>query len=325
MFSFARKNLKILMGFASLFVLFFFMQEAWAGFGITPPYFVNRNLTRGSQFEKRIWLTRGDPSGDLRMEVSIDVPGANEWISIDKGNSFILPDGEQKVPMTVEVDVPKRAEFKSYSGYIRLTTYPIGESDQGGQVAIVLGARIEVDLEVKDLKIFDFEVKRTNTHDLEEGHDVLWWFSPGRIKFEMEVENKGNMKASPSKVVFNIYDAKEENLLETVETNRIKKVDPFKTEFVTASLPTSLGAGSYWASFSIFKEDEIIKEGRVHLSILPRGTLKPIPREWYGLQVWVWILAAIVVILLGGIYFFAIRRKEDIDKIIKNISKKIKI
>jgi len=324
MFVFGGKKLRIFIGVTiGFFILLFLTQGAWAGFGITPPYFINHNLTRGSHFEKSIWLTRGDPSEDLRIEVSVDVPGANEWISIDRGESFILEKGEQKTAMVIKIDVPKRAEFKSYPGYIRITTYPVNGS-KGGQVAIILGARIEVDLDVKDIKIFDFEIQRVNTYDLEEGHEILWWFSPSKISFEMEIENTGNVKAAPNKVVFEIYDAREENLLETVEVKRMNKINPFETGTVIAKLPTKLLAGSYWAVFKIFKKDEVVKEGRVHLSILPRGTLQPIPQEWFGIRIWVWVLMAIILIILSISGWLAYKRKEEIEKIVKKILKKFR-
>jgi len=282
----------------------------FAGFGITPPYVVNSNLTRGSHFEKEILLTRGDPVEDLRIEVSIDVPGANDWISIAQGNSFIMPKGEQKTPMTVLVDVPKNAEFKNYPGYIRVTTYPTGPSKGEGQIAIVLGARIDVNLEVKDIKIFDFTVRKINTYDLEEGHQVLWWFSPGKIKFEMSIENVGNIKAAPTKVRFDIYDSQEKNLLETVEVKKMEKVEPFEIKTITAELPTKLSAGSYWATFQIFKNDEVVNEGKIHLSILPRGTLKPIPKEWYGLEVWIWIVTIGAILALVGLVVWLWHKKK---------------
>jgi hypothetical protein len=242
---------------------------------------------------------------DLRIEVAIDVPGADDWISIDKGNSFILPKGEQKMAMVISVNVPKNAEFKSYPGYIRVTTYPLGSSEEGkGQIAIILGARIDVSLEVKDIKIFNFTVKRVNVYDLEEGHEVLWWYSPGKIKFEMEIENLGNIKASPTKVVFNIYNDKETELLETIEVKKMEKVEPFVIKTITAEIPTKLKPGGYKAAFQIFKNDEVVKEGKLHLSILPRGTLKPIPNEWKGLEVWIlWVAIAGIFVLAGGGFF----------------------
>ena len=287
----------------------------FAGFGISPPYVTNRNLTQGSHFESKIWLSRGDPIEDLRVEVAVDVPGASDWISIDKGKSFIMPKGEQRTPMTVLVNVPKNAEFKSYPGYIRLTTYPVRPPEEkGGGVAIVLGARIDVNLEVKDIKIFDFAVKRVNIYDLEEGHKVLWWYSAGKIKFEMEIENLGNIKASPTKVQFDIYDEKEENLLETTQTKKMEKVPPFEKQMITAVLSTKLPPRGYTAVFKIFKGDEIVREDKTHITILPRGTLKPIPEEWYGLEVWIWWVSIIgIVLVVTGGYFgyrFYKRRKK---------------
>lgn len=294
-------------------LILFSANIVWAGFGISPPYVINHNLTRGSHFEKKIWLSRGDPVEGLRIEVAIDVPGANDWITIDKGNSFIMPKGEQKTPMMVLVDVPKNAEFGSYPGYIRLTTYPLGSSEERrGQIAIILGARIDVNLDVKDIKIFDFKVRRINTYDLEEGHKVLWWFSPGKIRFEMEIENLGNVKAAPTKVQFDIYDDQEKNLLETVEVKKMEKVEPFEKKIIVAKLHTELAPGGYTAIFKIFKGDEIVREGKIHLTILPRGTLKPIPKEWYGLQVWIWIVAiiAVVILAIGGFLGYKFYKKK---------------
>jgi len=300
---------------AIVLIFLFSANIVFAGFGISPPYITNYNLTRGSHFESKIWLSRGDPVEDLRVEIAIDVPGANNWISIDKGKSFIMPKGEQRTPMTVLIDVPKNAEFKSYPGYIRLTTYPIRPPEEkGGGVAIVLGARIDVNLEVKDIKIFDFNVKRINIYDLEEGHKVLWWYSPSKIKFEMEIENIGNVKASPTKVQFDIYDEKEEKLLETTQTKKMEKVEPFEKQWITVELPTKLPPRGYTAVFKIFKGEEIVKEDKIHLTILPRGTLKPIPEEWKGLEVWIWWVAIIgIVLVVSGGYFghrFYKRRKK---------------
>jgi len=308
-----KKTLAFLtIGIISFCMLLFFADTVLAGFGISPPYVTNHNLSRGSNFEKDIWLTRGNPVEDLRAEIEIDVPGANDWISVDKGNSFILPKGEQKISITVSVSVPKNAEYKSYPGFIRITTYPVNSAEGGGQVAIILGARIDVSLDVKDIEIFDFEIKRIiGPHDLEEGHNVLWWFSPGKIKFDMEIENTGNVKVSPTKVLFEIYDGEKKSLIETITAKKIGKVDPFQTKNITAELSTKLAAGSYWAIFKIFKGDEIVEEGETHLSILPRGEINPIPKEWYGLAVWIWILTILVILGLcfAGLWFYMKKKK----------------
>lgn len=267
---FNRIPLSLLIG---LFLAFAITNVVWAGFGISSPYVTNENLTQGSHYEKKIELGRGEANEDLRIELTIGVPGANDWISIDKGGSFILKKGERRATMIVSVDVPRDAEFGIYKGYIRIKTIPIGPSPAGGGVSVILGAQIDVDLEVKDIQIFDFKVRSAEVYNLEEGHKLWWLYFPGRIEFVMEIENLGNIKAAPTKVIFDIYDSKREKLLESTETTKMEKVEPFEIQKIVAELPTKLLPGSYWAKFKIFKEDEIIREGELHLGILPKGTI----------------------------------------------------
>jgi hypothetical protein len=142
-----------------------------------------------------------------------------------------------------------------------------------GTISILLGGQIDVDLNVaKD--VFDFQVARTKISDLEAGHKS-WIFSfPGIIKFSMQIENIGNVKAAPSKVSFEIYDEKEEKVLEKIETTKMEnKVKPFATDWVTANLQTQLKPGSYYAQYKIFKKDEIVSTGKIHLSILSQGSI----------------------------------------------------
>jgi hypothetical protein len=245
---------------------------ALAGFGVSPPYFRNENLARGSHYEKKIVLVRGDPVEDLKAEITIDVSGAEDWISIDKGTEFVLPKGEKQIPIVVGVDVPREAGFGNYKGAIRIKTSPL-EPPEGGMVSIALGAQIDVDLMVTDKEIIDFKIRGVKASDLEEGHKLWWMDFPGKILFSMKIENLGNVTAGPSKVLFDIYDSQEENLLETIETTKIGKVNSFETGEVVTKLLTNLKPGSYWAAFKIFKGEEIISEGKISLSILPYGTM----------------------------------------------------
>src|SRR5271156_6226275 len=89
------------------------------GFGITPPYVTNDQLTQNSHYEQTILLVRGNPTEDLQAKVSINVPGADGWISIDRGTQFVLPAGTQQEPMIVSVNVPSNAKLGNYSGNIQ--------------------------------------------------------------------------------------------------------------------------------------------------------------------------------------------------------------
>jgi hypothetical protein len=217
--------------------------------------------------------------------VALDVPGVNEWFTIVEGTEFILPRNEQKVPMTVRVTVPPDAEFKQYKGNIRIKTGAPDGSPASAGVNISLGAQIDVDLSVIDREIRDFKVRKIGISDLNEGHKVGWLYFPGKIRFEMLIENIGNVPVSPTDVVFRMYDPTGTVLLEeTHAKGDIPTVDPFLTETVFAELPTKLPQGSYLARFEILNEEDIKLDGEVNVSILPYGTLQTAGFGFIGLS-----------------------------------------
>lgn len=257
---------------SAIFLLSFcFSQTIWAGFGISPPYIKNENLGQGSYYEKKITLVRGDPIEDWKVEIIVNFPGADNWISVDKGKEFIMPKGIQQFPIFFSVNVPKNAKFGRYTGSIRVKTAPVNPPESG-TISILLGGQIDVNINVSK-EIFDFKVKSVRISDLEEGEKRWIFYFPGIIKFSMQIENLGNIKASPSLVHFDIYDENEEELLESIKTTKISKINPFEIDWTIAELKTKLNPGSYWVQYKIFKKDEIVSQGKIHLSILPKGTI----------------------------------------------------
>jgi hypothetical protein len=244
-------------------------------FGITPPYVRNDSLTRNSIYEQKISLVRSDPNMDMLAQLIIDVPGAEDWISIDKGTEFILPEGEQRVDMIVRLQIPNRAPFDNYTGRIRIRTVPADGSRAGeGAVSISLGAQVAVNFDIIDKKIFDFKVWRVRLPDLNEGRKILWLTYPGKIRFNVEIENTGNVPVAPSRVTMDIYNITGEELLEqTRSTNRMKRIQPFKTEEVEAHLPTHLPPGNYVARYVVYNQDEIKLEGELSMNIREDGTV----------------------------------------------------
>jgi len=290
-------------GLATFFV---FAQQTFAGFGVTPPYVTNVSLTRSSVYEQTIYLVRGDPTTDLKATISIDVPGINSWFQIVEGSDFLLPQGTQKVPMTVRVTVPDNAEYKQYKGNIRIKTGAPDGVVTSGTVSISLGAQIDVDLTVIDKKIKDFKVRKIGVSDLNEGHKVGWLYFPGKIQFEMLIENTGNIPIAPSDVVFRIYERTGNVLLEeTRKKGKIKTVDPFKIETVFAQIPTRLPAGSYLARFEILNDNDVKLSGEVNLSILPYGTLQVAGFGFLGLSL-VHKLSVIIPVLFIFVMSFLI-------------------
>ena len=197
-----------------------------------------------------------------------------------------FPRGEQKVPMTVRVQVPSDAEFQQYSGRIRIRTLPADGELRRGAVNISLGAVVQLDLTVIDKEIRDFRVRRIDFPDLNAGHKVGWLYFPGRIQFGMVIENTGNVNVAPSRVAMEIYDRQGGVLLEETEhLGRIKTVEPFATKKVTANLPTRLPAGNYLSRYKIYNSEEVVQQGEIAFSIREHGTLQTAGFGFAGLSV----------------------------------------
>lgn len=263
--------MKRLIFLAALFIILVGADTAYAGFGITPPYVRNDRLTQGSQYTQEIIIVRGDPVEDLKAEITVNVPGVEGWISVDRGNEFLLPAGEKQVPIQVTIQVPQTAPYERHQGNIRIRTV---SPDPASGVSIALGAQIDVDIRVVD-EIRDFEVKRVQISETEEPTRFWWLEYPGRITFTMGIENTGNAPTAPSRVQFDIYDKRGNVVLETTEnTNTLDEVLPFETREVQAYLPTRLPPGAYLVKYSVFRfEDEVKRSGELTLSVLPHGTL----------------------------------------------------
>ncbi len=295
--------MKFLRSFIFVIACFFSCaQLTHAGFGVTPPYVTNVSLTRNSVYEQTIYLVRSDPVTDLKATISIDVPGVDSWFSINEGKEFILPKGVQKVPMTVKVTVPDDADYKQYKGNVRIKTGATDDKVEGGAVSISLGAQIDVDITVIDKKIKDFKIRKIGISDLNEGHKVAWLYFPGKIRFEMLLENTGNVPISPSDVVFRNYERSGNALLEeTHKKGKIKEVDPFGTDTVFAEIPTRLPAGSYISRFEIKNGDDVKLTGEVNLNVLKYGTLQEAGFGFSGLS-----LAHKLSVILPILCFFAL-------------------
>jgi len=287
--------------------------QVFAGFGITPPYVSNTSLTRNSVYEQQILLVRGDPNTAQNAEITIDAPEIASWIEVLEGDVINLPRGEQKVPMTVRVTVPDNAEFKTYEGAIRIRTVPESGEVTQGAVNISLGALVDIDLTVIDKEIKDFRLRRVSVEDLNEGTKFLWLYFPGKIRFDMAIENTGNVDVAPSKVDLRIFDRSGRVLLEETDNiGRIKRIKPYATETVTAEIPTRLPAGDYVARYRVYNGEEIKQEGDLSMSILPAGTLATAGFGFIGLSLAhkVSILLPLFGAIIAGLYLLRAFRSK---------------
>lgn len=296
-----------------MFLLFFVLSTeiARAGFGITPPYVRNTSLTRNSSYEQQILLVRGNPDAPQKALVTIDAPEIQDWIQIVEGDSILLPRGQQKVPMTVKVNVPKDAEFKDYSGVIRIKTVPDDNQVSEGAVSISLGAQVDIALTVIDKKIKDFRVRKIGVSDLNEGKKLGWLYFPGKINFSMLVENTGNVDIAPSEVEFRIFDFAGQVLLEErTNIGDIKEIAPYATEEVMAHIPTRLPHGNYIARYRVYNDEEVKQEGEINLTIQPYGTLQEAGFGFSGLSIphKISLVLPVLALIIVVLYFFYNRR-----------------
>lgn len=278
-------------------VLLFSANTVLAGFGISPSQVINYNLLPGSHYEQTISLVRTDVSKEAKVEVTINAPEIGEWLTIDKGLSFTFAPGQKQVFMTVNVDIPEDAELGNYKGTIAVRVAP-EQIEEGGTVTIALGAQIDVDLTVVEEKFFDFIVRSLDVLDLEEG-------SP--IKVLLKIENIGNIEDSPSKVHLDVYDILGETLLESGDDTSLDSIKPFEIKEIFTEFPTKLGVGQHWSEVKVYKDEEIVREGRIFFSIVEREAL-PVTAEtgkegkkgfaYLCLYIGVWVILLIVIILL---------------------------
>ncbi len=156
-------------------------------------------------------------------------------------------------------------------------------------------------------------MRKISVEDLNEGHKLAWLYFPGKIRFDMLLENTGNVHVSPSKVVFRIFDRTGKVLLEeTSNLRKIKTIEPYGTETVTAELPTRLEAGGYIARYTIYNGDEVKQEGDLSLNILPAGTLQLGGFGFIGLSLAhkISVLLPVFAIIIAAIFIWQARRRS---------------
>src|SRR3989344_2812142 len=202
------KSSIILLSLLAVFAgCFLFSSQTAQALGISPPWVKVPNLLKGSHFEKSVVIVQGDPKEPLRAEEQIKVPEKiRNWIIIKPRKEITIPQVRQ-FPVIVVIDVPQDAELGRYTGEIGITTSP--EKKDGAQVTIGIGVVIDLDLEVTEEESIDWSVPLQKILPMEESWPV---------KISFTIDNKGNGRARPQKVVLGVFrDARGEKLVASGE------------------------------------------------------------------------------------------------------------
>lgn len=263
------------------FLLFFSGADLVLAFGVSPPLILNDHLVPGARFEQTVFLTQPDALQPLNIEIDIEASEIQDWLTIVPGTRFTIPAGKRQFPMQVMVQIPKDAAYETYQGDVVVKALTGG----GGQITILTGAIVQLRLRVSGEEFSDFKLRKVKVPDIEEE-------SP--IKVVIELENLGNVKIRPSKVLLEIYDQYQSKLLETGEVINLGFIESFEKGEVEGEMPTKLRAGEYWAVIDIYKQGESILKEKRYFKIVEKGKLG----KFFGLPLWAWIL--IIVLLIGG-------------------------
>ena len=240
--------------------------------GISPPRLTVDHMAKNVEYKKTFVLSHGDHSEAKYLRVMVD-DSLKEWVTTDKGMEFSWPHasegGEKQFPLTLIVKAPSDAANGTYSGTIRIINSSdpyVSAEENGAGASVSLAVAIEANLTLTDEQVLDYEV-----HSIKAAHEVE---EDSPYEFVMHLENKGNVKAKPTKVEVDFYDQFNQQKLEAQETTDYGSVEPFVQDGeIVASVPHSLKIGHYWARVMVFKDNDMIKEDDVKIEVVPVGSL----------------------------------------------------
>jgi hypothetical protein len=214
-------------------LLFFPIKNVQAGFGVSPPYVNESHLLPGSHYETIVYLSQSDPSNLTYCDVTIDESEIQDWITIDQG--FYFPFWDNLFPMGVNIDVPENVSLGNYSGFIRVRKLVYDQP--GGQITVVLGARIDVSLTVIDYNYTSFEIDIIYT-------DTIHISEPMIVR--LLIDNHGNTYTCPPYVIVDTYNSPNTQLLETHNLTNWTPAPPFTRSWITNQCQLNLPCGNYW-------------------------------------------------------------------------------
>ncbi|MBP7740756.1 SH3 domain-containing protein [Candidatus Woesebacteria bacterium] len=236
--------------FMLFFVVSFGVKPVEAGFGVSPSNIYHEYLKPGGHFEQKITLSRSEADEDLEIVVEPTLEEIADWFTFDPGMKFIFPKGVHRISFTAIIDVPPEATFKTYGGVIRVKAVSAG--GPAGGVAIVKGARIDVELLTTELNVTEIEVTQMKIRDAV-GDETL--------KLDINATNRGNTDVSPEAKI-TIMDLQMQEL-EVLEAKNFGVLTPNKTEVLTAEFDSSLGTGEYFAQVSVLVNGVVARQDRL--------------------------------------------------------------
>ena len=237
------------------------------GLGVSPSRFTVTHMIKNIDYKKTFVLSHGEHSEakQLRLEVDDALEG---WVTTSMGTEFTWPTGSgAQFPLEIIVRAPADVPNGNYAGSIRIINTGFNEdvAEVGGAGASVsLAVAIEADFTLTDEQLLDYDV-----HSIFVPHQVE---EDSPLELSVHIENRGNVKASPSKVVVDFYDQFNTTLLESQVVSNLDSVEPGVDDGeIIVEVPQTLGIGHYWARAVVFRDGIAVKEEDVTFEVVATG------------------------------------------------------
>lgn len=286
--------------------------------GISPSDWIEPNGLQGQTIVKTFTLSRDDASLDLYFtsQMSGDM---TDWIKIENGNNFMMPKGSQQFPIKIDLNIPKTAEKKEYKEQIELDSST--KTAKTGQVGVVLGSLIRIDLTVTDKPFLSYTIEQIEIPQQETGNFV---------NVVLKILNSGNVEAKPTKATIDVFDkfnTTKLNSFTITDFTQIKGVGSFSHGDINLQLPIKLSPDEYWANISVYQDDKVLATNDLSFDIVKAGTLKkenPVVSIFANknyLLIGGVVLLVIIIVVVIIIFIFRRKNKKQKPKLETNEDK----
>jgi len=247
--------------------MFLLPLSVHAGFGVSPPQINEEHAVGGASFDRTIYLVQGNPDRDLPVSVSVESKDSKDWISFPNGNSFVIPKGVQQFPLEVHLAIPQDTPLGIYKAFIRIATTP-DKATGAGQVAVAIGARVDVEITVGDEVFSQYTVGELKILDIAVGDP---------LQATLKIRNTGNVPTAPVGASFELFDKFGAIRLAFVQVGAedFVSVPSFSEKEVALSFPVDLvlAEGEYWGHVKVFDDKgNVVQQLRTVFNV-KKGTL----------------------------------------------------
>lgn len=255
------KNKFITLGAIMLGLILWAPGTLAASFGISPPRITNDHLKPGSNFVYVIDISASGLQEEMIIHTEIEGdPEISQWLSVQNRDNLVLKRGENTTPVSVNVRIPTNAQVGEYHGNLKI--YLAHNNGLQDNVAILLGASAEVDLNVIDYDVTDYYIQSISVDPIIEGQD---------LDLTLNIKNLGNTVIRNIKTYASISEV-HTGAQAADASGEILSVPVYPQDMIKSKINLTgldLKAGNYWLNVESFKGNEPVFKNKLYLTVKP--------------------------------------------------------